>query len=430
MKSSTPPAAADVIPGNCFGTFKLPDEVFFVTERAVGSNLWTTDGRKLIDFVLGSGPMMIGHAHPRVVAAIQEQATRGTTYYAMNDVALRLAARITELVPCAEAVKFVSDGAEATFYSLRLARAFTARDLVLKFEGGYHGHHDYALHGFNPPRGVNYPAARPDSAGIPAAVSSTMLIAPYNDLDATTQLAESVADRLAAIIVEPIQRSMLPRAGFLSGLRDLCNRIGALLVFDEVVTGFRIALGGAQEAFAVEPDLCALGKVIGGGLPLAAVAGRRDVLELTIPGRANDGRSVFLSGTLNGNPLAAAAGLATLDIIVEEDAPARLNEIGTALTNGFSECARKLSVPLQMIGPPAFPDPVFGQGEIHDFRSYMASNRQAAKQFGIELLKHDMFVHPASKLYVSTVHTDEQIELACEAAYNAMRTVRDNGLLG
>jgi glutamate-1-semialdehyde 2,1-aminomutase len=277
---------------------------------------------------------------------------------------------------------------------------------------------------------VNYPAARPDSAGIPAAVSSTMLIARYNDLDATTQLAESVADRLAAIIVEPIQRSMLPRAGFLSGLRDLCNRIGALLVFDEVVTGFRIALGGAQEAFAVEPDLCALGKVIGGGLPLAAVAGRRDVLELTIPGRANDGRSVFLSGTLNGNPLAAAAGLATLDIIVEEDAPARLNEIGTALTNGFSECARKLSVPLQMIGPPAFPDPVFGQGEIHDFRSYMASNRQAAKQFGIELLKHDMFVHPASKLYVSTVHTDEQIELACEAAYNAMRTVRDNGLLG
>src|SRR6516225_4939761 len=176
-------ARVDLIPGNCFGTFKLPDEVAFVTDRGEGSNLWTTDGRRLIDFVLGSGPMMIGHAHPRVVAAIQEQATRGTTYYAMNDVAPRLAARITELVPCAEAVKFVSDGAEATFYSLRLARAFTGRDLVLKFEGGYHGHHDYALHGFNPPRGVNYPAARPDSAGIPAAVSSTMLIARYNDLD-------------------------------------------------------------------------------------------------------------------------------------------------------------------------------------------------------------------------------------------------------
>ena len=165
----TQPATAhvDLIPGNCFGTFKLPDEVAFVTDRGEGSNLWTTDGRCLIDFVLGSGPMMIGHGHPRVVSAIQEQAARGTTFYAMNDVAPRLAARIAQMVPCAEAVKFVGDGAEATFYSLRLARAFTGRDLVLKFEGAYHGHHDYALHGLNPAHGTNYPVARPDSAGIP-----------------------------------------------------------------------------------------------------------------------------------------------------------------------------------------------------------------------------------------------------------------------
>jgi glutamate-1-semialdehyde 2,1-aminomutase len=421
---------ADIIPGNCFGTFKLPDPVAFVAARAEGASLWTTDGREFVDCVLGSGPMMIGHAHPQVIAAIQEQAVRGTTFYAMNDVAPRLAARIAEIVPCAKAVKFVSDGAEATFYALRLARAFTRRDLILKFEGAYHGHHDYSLHGLKPSRGANYPVARPDSAGIPAALSGTVLVAPYNDLEATRQLIAPIGDRLAAIIVEPIQRSLMPRPGFLAGLRDLCDRTGALLIFDEVVTGFRIALGGAQEAFGVEPDLCALGKVIGGGLPLAAVAGRRDVLELTIPDRADDGRSVYVSGTLNGNPLAAAAGLATLDIIIAGNAPARLKEIGSKIVNGFLEAAKKLSVPLQMIGPPAFADPIFGEGEISDYRSYAATNRTAAKEFGIELLKRGIFVHPASKLYMSIAHTDEQIELACTASYEAMRTIRDKGRFG
>jgi glutamate-1-semialdehyde 2,1-aminomutase len=429
MITPSPSAPIDVIPGACFGTFRLPDEVAFVTDRGEGGCLWTTDGRRLIDFVLGSGPMMIGHAHPRVVSAIQEQAVRGTTFYAMNDVAPRLAARIAELVPCAEAVKFCGDGAQATFYSLRLARAFTGRELVLKFEGAYHGHHDYALHGLNPPPGTNYPMARPDSAGIPDAVSGTVLVAPYNDLETTTALVAPIADRLAAVIVEPVQRSLMPRPGFLEGLRELCDRTGALLVFDEVVTGFRLALGGAQEAFGVEPDLCALGKVIGGGLPLAAVAGRRDLLELTVPGRPQDGRSVYMSGTLNGNAIAAAAGLATLDVIAEENGPARLNEIGSALMKGFEDAARKLSVPLQMIGPPAFADPVFGEGEIHDYRSYAATNRAAAKQFGVELLKRDIFVHPASKLYVSTVHDHDHVEVACKAAYDALRAVRDKGLL-
>jgi glutamate-1-semialdehyde 2,1-aminomutase len=429
MTTSASDLIPDAIPGNCFGTFKLPAEVAFVAARGEGSRLFTTDGRALIDFVLGSGPMVIGHAHPRVVGAVQEQAARGTTFYAMNDVAPRLAARIIELVPCAEAVKFVGDGAEATFYSLRLARAFTGRELVLKFEGAYHGHHDYALHGLKPTRGANYPTAQPDSAGIPEVVSATVLIAPYNDLDSTAHLVEPLADRLAAIIVEPVQRSLVPKPGFLAGLRALCDRTGALLVFDEVVTGFRLALGGAQEVFGVKPDLCALGKVIGGGLPLAAVAGRKDVLELTVPDRTHDGRYVYMSGTLNGNAIAAAAGLATLDVIAEEDGPARLIEIGSALARGFKDCAHRLSIPLQMVGPPAFADPVFGDGEIHDYRSYAATNRAAAKEFGIELVKRDVFVHPASKIYISTAHTGDQVEVACNAAYAAMRSIRDRGLL-
>ena len=279
-------------------------------------------------------------------------------------------------------------------------RAFTGRDLILKFEGAYHGHHDYSLHGLKPAGGVNYPVAHPDSAGIPQAVSETILIAPYNDIEATRQLVASVGDRLAAIIVEPVQRSLMPRDGFLAGLRELCDQTDALLVFDEVVTGFRIALGGAQEAFGVAPDLCALGKVIGGGLPLAAVAGRRDILELTIPDRPIDGRSVYVSGTLNGNPLAAAAGLATLDVIVAENTPAKLAEIGGKLAEGFVDAAQKLSVPLQMIGPPAFADPIFGEGQIDDYRSYAATNRQAAKEFGIELLSGIFSFTPPASLYV------------------------------
>ena len=344
--------AVDIIPGNCFGTFKLPDPVAFVAAHAEGANLWTTDGRKLVDCVLGSGPMMIGHAHPQVVAAIQEQAVRGTTFYAMNDVAPRLAARIAEIVPCAKAVKFVSDGAEATFYALRLARAFTGRDLILKFEGAYHGHHDYSLHGLKPARGINYPVR---TAGFRRHSTRRQ----RDDSDRSVQRSSKPRANWLRRSAIAWPQSLLSRfsapccrgPGFLPVCASCVTEPARLLVFDEVVTGFRIALGGAQEAFGVAPDLCALGKVIGGGLPLAAVAGRRDILELTVPDRPADGRSVYVSGTLNGNPLAAAAGLATLDMIVAENAPARLAEIGTKLVNGFVEAAKKLSVPLQMIGP-------------------------------------------------------------------------------
>ncbi len=421
--------AHSVIPGNSLGMLKLPDDLAFVVARGQGTTLWTTDGRQLIDFVLGSGPMMIGHAHPRVVAAVQEQVARGTTFYTMNEMALRLAARIVELVPCAEAVKFASDGAEATFYTLRLARAFTGRPLVVKFDGGYHGHHDYALQQANPAREAKRGAAMANSAGIPIELSETVLVAPFNDLVATTQLVEPIADRIAAIIVEPVQRALLPKPGFLEGLRALCDRIGAILVFDEVVTGFRVALGGAQELFNVTPDLCSLGKLVGGGLPLSAVAGRGDILELTVPDRKADGRSVYFNGTLNGNALAAAAGLATLDVIQEENAPAKLVEIGTALANRFRDSARKLSVPLQMIGPPAFSEPLFGEGDVYDYATYNATNRVAARRFGIELVRRDVFVHPASKMYTSIAHSEAQIETVGKAAFEAMRVVRDAGLV-
>jgi glutamate-1-semialdehyde 2,1-aminomutase len=419
----------DLIPGGTLGLTRYPPEVDFVVARGEGARIWSTDGKEFIDYVLGSGPMVIGHAHPEVVAAVREQVGLGTQFYIMNEVAMKLAGRIVELMPCAEAVKYFSDGAGATFYAMRLARAFTRRDLILKFDGGYHGHHDYAVHGIIGPGTANSSIRNPDSAGVPSVLSSTVLVTPFNDLEAAKSLAMANADKIAAIIVEPIQRALLPKPGFLAGLRALCDQIGALLIFDEVVTGFRVSLGGAQELYSVTPDLCALGKIVGGGLPLSAVAGRRDVIELTVPERQNDGRSVYVNGTLNGNPLAAAAGIAMIDVLVKTDGPAQLRKAGARLAAGFKESAQRLSIPFQVIGPPAFPEPIFGEGEVSNYAAYAATNRVAAKRFGVEMMKRGIYAHIGSKYYVSTSHTDEQIDTTCEAAYEAMRAVRDAKLL-
>ncbi len=409
--------AQRVIPGASVAAFHLPDDLNFVVARGEGAQVWSTDGRPYVDYLLGSGPLVLGHAHPRVVEAVREQAALGTTYHHLSEPAIRLAEKVTALVPCAEAVKFAGSGTEATFYALRLARAFTGREAVLKFDGGYHGAHDYGQQGL----------AGPESAGIPAAVAETVLVAPFNDLERTLELAEANARRLAAIVVEPVQRAIEPRPGFLQGLRQICDRTGALLVFDEVVTGFRLALGGAQERYGVRPDLCALAKALGGGLPLAAVAGRRDVLEASVP--AGGRLPAYLGGTLNGNPLAAAAGLATLQVLEEESGPARLAATGMLLDGGFRDLGRRLSVPLQVIGPPAIGEPLFGEGEVHDLASYNATNRPAAVAFGEELLRRGIFCRPGFKLYVSTAHTPAHLDQTLEVAEEAVRAVRDRGLL-
>jgi glutamate-1-semialdehyde 2,1-aminomutase len=421
--------ATGALAGNCLGMFKLPDDVAFTIARGAGALVWDTKGRQFYDYVMGSGPMALGHAHPRVVAAICEQAARGTHYYQVNERAQQLAERVCRLVPCAESVKFCSDGSEATFYALRLARAFTRRTRIVKFDGAFHGHHDYAKQVLKTGHGVNDRQTVPDSAGIPPEVSETVVIAPYNDLQGTSQLLAPIAHEIAAIIVEPVQRGFMPAPGFLEGLRALANKIGALLVFDEVVTGFRLALGGGQELFGVTPDLCALGKILGGGLPLAAVAGRRDVLELTIPGRPDDGRSVTMTGTLNGNPLACAAGLATLDVIEELAVPGILQHKGLALGRALKEAAHELSIPFLTIGAPAFQQAVFGQGPVENAEAHARTNLAAAHRFGIELVRRGVLVVPGSKLYMSVAHDDATHGAFLEAATGAMRAIRDQGLL-
>jgi glutamate-1-semialdehyde 2,1-aminomutase len=411
-------AARRLLPGGSLGTFRLDDDVAFVAASGAGAELTSTDGRRYIDYVLGSGPMVLGHAHPRVVEAIAEQAAKGTTFYVVNEAAIELAQRIVDLVPCAESVKYCSTGGEATLYALRIARALTGRQTILKFEGAYHGANDYSLHGMV--AGTDTDATRrPDSEGIPEALADTVLVAPYNDIEAVRELLREAQGEVAAVLVEPVQRSIEPVPGFLEGLRSLCDEHGAVLIFDEIVTGFRVALGGAQELYGVTPDLCTLGKALGGGLPLAAVAGRRELIELAAPGGP-----VYVSGTLNGNPLAAVAGLATLEVLEEMDGCAAIAAAGEQLREGLVAEGERLGVPLQVIGPPAFGQPVIGEGRIADTRALQATDRAAARAFAVELVRHGVLAPPAGKLYVSTAHTSELVGETIQRAGEALAASR------
>ncbi len=323
--------AQRLFPGGSLSTLKLPEDLDLVITRGEGAHVWDASGREYIDYVLGSGPLILGHAHPAVVEAVQRQAALGSTFYAMNESALALAQEIHEAVPCAEQVRFTGSGSEATFFAMRLARAFTGREKILKFEGGYHGYSDYAIMSSAPRELENFPRAQPDSAGIPRALEDTVLVAPYNDLGTTARLVDEHRGELAAVIVEPVQREIAPQDGFLAGLREITEKAQVLLIFDEVVTGFRLAYGGAQEYYDVVPDLAALGKTISGGYPLAVVVGRADIMDATNPERKGTSGFVHQSGTFSGNPVCAAAGLATVLELKKPGAYERLHHVGRTL---------------------------------------------------------------------------------------------------
>lgn len=300
-------------PGGALGGYALPADIRYFPERAHGSKIETADGKTYVDFVCGAGAMILGHTHPAVTSALDAQMRLGTHFFGtLNRPAIKLSEMMRGILPHAEKVAFTTTGSEATAYALRMARAFTGRDKVLKFDGAYHGNHDYSVINFASTKMVNYPQGSPDTGGVPPGVTDTVLIAPYNDLEITRRIvAENSAD-IAAIIVEPIQRVVPPQPGFLEGLRALCDAYDIILVFDEVVTGFRLALGGAQEYFGIRADLAAYGKVLGAGIGIGAVAGRADLVSLAAPTMKGKPDYAYLNGTLHGNPLGCAAGIAML----------------------------------------------------------------------------------------------------------------------
>ncbi|TXL71894.1 aminotransferase class III-fold pyridoxal phosphate-dependent enzyme [Vineibacter terrae] len=402
--------ARRVLPAGGFGN--TASEV--VIREGKGGRVWDASGNAYVDFLLGSGPMLVGHAHPDVNRAVLDQVPRGTTFFANNEHGIRLAEAVVEAVPCAEKVRFVSTGSEADLYAMRLARAYRKRDKILKFEGGYHGMSDYGLMSLWPTRPGNFPQAAPDSAGIPASLRQEMLVAPFNDLDAASALVAEHRDELAGVIVEPMQRSIPPRPGFLQGLRELTARHGIPLIFDEVVTGFRFAYGGAQAYYGVTPDLCTLGKVIGGGFPLAAIAGRADIMAHFDRGAVGEAGFLPQIGTLSGNPIAAVAGLATLDVLRRPGTYERLFATGRTLMEGLRSRLEKAGVKARVTGEPPLFDVVFADGEMRDYRDTARGDAQMMRRFN-QVLRENGVLKGDSKFYISLAHDERDIATALAA---------------
>ena len=398
------------LPGGSFGNAGAD----LVIVEGSGGRVRDAAGKEYVDFLLGSGPMLIGHRHPDVIAAVREQLERGTTFFANSGPGILLAEAICDAMPCAEKVRFTSSGSEATLYAMRAMRAMRGRSKILKFEGGYHGMNDYSLMSLAPRRRSNGIEPIPDSPGIPEAIRSEMLIAPYNDLDAVTAIIEEHHDSLAGVIIEAFQRVIRPRPGFLEGLRSLTERHGLPLAFDEVVTSFRFAYGGAQEFYGVVPDLCTVGKVVGGGFPLAGLAGREEIMAQF--DRDAVGADGFLPqiGTLSGNPVAASAGLATLEVLREDDAYTRLFDNGRKLMDGLANAMRNAGVEAQICGEPCLFDIVFTREPIVDYWSWESGDKARNNRFNAVLQEHGV-IKGTSKFYVSVAHTREDIDQAIDA---------------
>ncbi|MEL6203866.1 MAG: aminotransferase class III-fold pyridoxal phosphate-dependent enzyme [Pseudomonadota bacterium] len=410
--------ARAVLPAGGFGNFN-PDVVI---REGKGARVWDEDGREFVDFLIGSGPMLVGHSHPEVLEAVYEQLPRGQTFFASNAQGIELAEVICAAVPCAERLRYVSTGGEADMYAMRLARAFTGRTKILKFEGGYHGMSAEAQMSLAPTRFANFPQAVPDSAGIPEGVAEEMLIAPFNDPDYIRALMAERGGEVAAIIVEPLQRIVPPEPGYLQLLRDEADRAGALLIFDEVVTGFRLAWGGAQELYGVTPDIATLGKVIGGGFPLAAIVGRADVMDHFDKARVGADGWLMQLGTLSGNPVAAVAGLKTLEILARDGAYAELRATGQRLMGCAARVLGAAGVAHQVVGDPTLFELVFSKGPVRDYRDTVRADKEAATRWNGRLHTHGIF-KSAGKTYPCLALTEEdlaQTEAAMAAAAGAV----------
>ena len=407
--------AHQVLPGGNLGNVSQD----IVIARGEGSRIWDASGNEYIDYLLGSGPMVIGHSHPEVVEVVREQLAKGTTFFANNEHAIELAEEIVSAVPCAEKVRFSSTGTEATLYAMRAARAYRGKDKILKFEGGFHGMNDYALMSVFSTNPDGYPHPSPDSAGIPRAIQDEVLIAPFNDLDKTSEIVEQYHDEIGGIIVEPFQRLIPPQPGFLQGLRKLADEYEIPLIFDEVVTGFRFAYGGAQEFYGVKPDLCTLGKAVAGGFPLTAVAGSDEIMSHMDSAAVPSGGFMPQIGTLSGNPIAAAAGLKTLEILRRPGTYETMRATGNQLRTSLQRMLDEAEIPAQVTGEDVLFDVFFTDQEITDHRSTLSADASTMGKFNSAVVERGIF-KGASKFYISAAHTEADVEQTLEAFSGAV----------
>jgi len=391
-----------------------------VIDRAQGSRIFDADGREYIDYVCSWGALILGHADPDVVAAVADQAARGTSYGMTSPLEIDLGERIAAAVPSIERVRFVNSGTEAAMSAVRLARGFTNRDLILKFEGGYHGHADSFLVEAGSGLATLGISASP---GVPAEFAALTLNAPYNDVAAVEQIFARHPRKIAAIIIEPVAANMgvvLPEPGFLDSLRRITERDGALLIFDEVITGFRLGYGGAQGIAGIRPDLTILGKIIGGGLPVAAYGGRREVMEQVAPLGP-----VYQAGTLSGNPLAMRAGLASLARLEAPDFYESLARKASRLAAGLRDGLRESKVPGQVNIAGSLLTLFFADRPVADYNAAKKSNSARFAAFFREMLSRGVFLPPSQfeALFVSTAHTDEDVDLTLAAARASLKSL-------
>jgi glutamate-1-semialdehyde 2,1-aminomutase len=391
-----------------------------VLERGRGSRVWDADGREFIDYLMAFGPLILGHAHPAVVEAVREALAQGTAFGATTALEVELARLISDALPSVEMVRFVNSGTEATMSAVRLARAYTGRTKVVKFEGCYHGHADGLLARAGSGLAT---LALPDSPGVPPSYAQETLVLPYNDLEAVEMAFQAHGEGIAAIIVEPVAANMgvvPPEPGFLEGLRRLTRAYGSLLIFDEVVTGFRLCYGGAQTLYGVEPDITCLGKVIGGGLPVGAYGGRREIMSMVAP----EG-PVYQAGTLAGNPLAMAAGIATLRLLQQEDPYDRLEALASRLEEGLREAIAEAEAPaiVQRVG--SMLTIFFTSVPVRDYASARSCDTHRFARFFARMLEQGFLIPPSQfeAWFLSLAHTQEEVAATIEAARRALKNL-------
>ncbi len=390
--------------------------------RGQGSRIFDADGNEFIDYVCSWGPLILGHSHPQVVDALKQAVERGTTFGASTELEITLAKMISAAIPSIEMIRFVNSGTEATMSALRLARAFTGRDKIVKFAGGYHGHADGLL-----VKGGSGLAtlSLPNSPGVPASYAQNTLVAPYNNVEAVAQLFHSYPGEIAAVIVEPVAANMgvvPPQPGFLDSLRSLTSDYGALLIFDEVITGFRVAYGGAQTIYGITPDLTCLGKIIGGGLPVGAYGGRREIMEMIAPSGP-----VYQAGTFSGNPLAMTAGVETLKVLNELGVYERLEKASSRLEEGIAKAVSSLNFKLNISRFASLLTIFFTDNPMLDYESVSGADRALFSRFFQHLLAQGIYWPPSQfeAAFISMAHSDEDIQYTIKAINRALSYLQD-----